>query len=166
MTDDLDSLEEELRQLVPRALSPQAHDRIRRELEAGDAAPARGRRLRWALTGLAAAAVVLIMIAGAARLRNTRREPGQTAARETVPAPEKRPAPLTLPADVFEPVEFSTVLVNEHDEGTVLVPDFGPARRVRYEFVNRVQWQNTNRNARFIVTTPQEEVVLIPVSMH
>ena len=47
------------------------------------------------------------------------------------------------------------------DEGTVLLDDNTPARRVRRQVLQQVQWYDPASNAEVEITVPGEEVVLV-----
>lgn len=68
-----------------------------------------------------------------------------------------------LDSDSFKPVLAENNLKNRIDEGIVFLRNGLTARRYRYEFVDRVVWQNPNNGAVMEMEIPRDEVVLIPV---
>jgi hypothetical protein len=65
--------------------------------------------------------------------------------------------------DEFKPVLAENNLQNRIDEGIVFLRNGLTARRYRYEFVDRVVWQNPVDGATVEMNVPREEVVLVPV---
>ena len=54
-----------------------------------------------------------------------------------------------------------TVMWREFDEGTVMLENNTPARRIRRQSIERVQWYDPTRGSVVEVTKPEEEVILI-----
>lgn len=118
--------------------------------------------LSWA--GLAVAASLLItfgilLFNGRLALGPTTAQtgPGEGAS-ESAAADE-----VELERDEFKPVLAENNLLNRIDEGIVFLRNGLTARRYRYEFVDRVVWQNPVDGATVEMEVPREEVVLVPV---
>ena len=65
--------------------------------------------------------------------------------------------------DGFTPVFAENNLKSRVDEGIVFLRNGLTARRYRYEFIDRVVWQNPSDGAVVEVEVPRDEVVLVPV---
>jgi hypothetical protein len=66
-------------------------------------------------------------------------------------------------ADDFRPVLAENNLKSRIDEGIVFLRNGLTARRYRYEFIDRVVWENPADGAVVEMQIPREEVVLVPV---
>jgi hypothetical protein len=174
--------ENNLRDLLqPARPSADLQQRIRQQLQRTDARPgtvASGRLspaprpgllfrlLRdfgWACAG---AAVVLAVLAF---------WPG----RQTPPAsvvtqpPQVEPLAATLlPATAtaantaaFEHDGTTNELVATQNSDELVETDDGPAREVRYSYVERHAWSNPSTGARVVLEVPREDVYLLPVSL-
>ena len=62
---------------------------------------------------------------------------------------------------IHGPVAFETVLVGEQDEGAVMTADRTPARRMRYRYVDHMQWRHPERDVNYTVSVPRDEIVLV-----
>ncbi len=169
MNDDLEKLEKELKTLKPRPLSDFTKHGIAGQLgrESGGA----GEEIRheplvrgWGLVFLRAAAGLLIVLGGIFTflyLSRTRQE-------QPVPVPTLAQVPL--PADVarpnYQPVSCESTLVHQQDEGTHVLVNNGPVRRVRYHFVDNMQWHDPERGVTLTKTAPREEVVLVSLPVY
>jgi hypothetical protein len=161
MNKDLEQFENELKRLVPRRLSSATRRKLQARLRR------RHTLIRWPRPTLAAAAAVLLAVTASLWFLPGHKRGEQTAQEPPPPEEPRRPTPIIIPEEeLLAPVSFGTVLLDEQDEGTVFIPDYGPARRVRYRLINNVQWQSTNEDVRFTVTRPSEKVILIPVNTH
>jgi hypothetical protein len=157
MRDDFSELEAELKNLRPRALSPELLARVERELTSAQAAPVRRaytsattwRSWKWAVWSAAAAAAV-----GVAFFR-------PTAASRPGAAPALA---VTVPADIYKPVRADNVLYGTRDEGGVTLADGTLARRVRSQYVDTITWKNPRTNASLSWSVPRDEVRVVPVS--
>lgn len=65
--------------------------------------------------------------------------------------------------DEFKPILAENNLQNRIDEGIVFLRNGLTARQYRYEFVDRVVWQNPVDGATVEMEIPRDEVVLVPV---
>jgi hypothetical protein len=63
----------------------------------------------------------------------------------------------------FRPVIARNSLRNRIDEGLVTLQGGLSARQYRFQFVDTVVWENARDGSRFEVSTPREEIVLVPV---
>ena len=63
--------------------------------------------------------------------------------------------------DSYRLVSVDTCLVNERDEGTVMTDGDVPARQLRYDCVDRMEWHNPKKEKTYTVTRPREEVRLV-----
>jgi hypothetical protein len=82
-----------------------------------------------------------------------------------IPAPAARPhRPAVTPS---APPEVASVEPSEVvwwrslDEGTVLLDDHTPARRVRRQILEQVQWYDPRRGTQVELTVPREEVLFV-----
>lgn len=66
-------------------------------------------------------------------------------------------------ADDFRPVLAENNLKSRIDEGIVFLRNGMTARQYRYEFLDRVVWENPSDGAILELEIPREEVVLVPV---
>jgi hypothetical protein len=112
----------------------------------------------WACAGAAAALAVLVAVHG-------RRAPTPPTADRSI-----RASALSAAADQDQPTAF------EHDETTheliaaensdqLVETDDGPAREVRYSYVERHAWSNPQTGAQVVLEVPREDVYLLPVSL-
>lgn len=168
-------LEKELRSYKPCELSDAVKQRIAEHCrEAGQAY--RFQRLaanRAAQAALAAAAVLLVILSlfgWARRGDKPAIEASGTApvlaraGRETATEIAKNgdpPRRIVVERIFREPVELDSVLIAEHDEGTVLVSSNRPYRRVRHDYVDHMRWHDPEQGVRYSVTAPRSEVVLV-----
>ena len=162
-------LEEQLRQLRPRAVHPRLEERLGAALAERDgglvartptaAILRRGRAeatplvrwlqgLGWALAGAAAAVIAIALLnpGDAAKIRSSL-------------------AAVATPAEVFEPTESTEELVTAEDEGLVLGSDQEPVRQVRYRSLERHVWVDPRSGARMEFEIPREDVRFMPVAM-
>lgn len=65
--------------------------------------------------------------------------------------------------DAFKPVFAENNLTNRIDEGIVFLRNGLTARRYRYEFIDRVVWENPSNGAVVEMEIPRDEVILVPV---
>ncbi len=168
--DDFSELETELKQLRPRATSPELAARIETALaQRSSATPTAGvlpRRQRfqmnWFALGLgvaAAAAFVLLARVGVDRAPNTRQPAiASNAASPTVGAPVQIPSG-------FVPDGLTRVVYHTRDEGLVFLRTASePVRRVRSRARETLQWREPDTGASLRVSYPTEEVELVPIS--
>ncbi|HEY3898617.1 MAG TPA: hypothetical protein VGM54_08395 [Chthoniobacter sp.] len=168
--------EKNLRQLLrPAEPSADLEARIRHDLLAPDIQPEKPaavpfaaaslpalllRLLRdfgWACAGGAAVLVVLALVHGWPR-------PGSEPMTATAAATNPAPAEAAQPA-AFEHDETTHDLVSTEGSDEVIETDEGPAREVRYSYVERHAWSNPQTGARVVLEVPREDVYLVPVSL-
>ena len=169
MNSNESELEQQLRTLRPREVSPALEDRLaaaldRREVAVVERAPASAVLRRtpvapasqwwrgwvWALAGAAATALVFATLhGGTAPIGHEKAEPAIATA-----APEE-----------FEHTESSEALVTTEDEGLVLGEDEEPLRQVHSYTVERHVWTNAHTGERMEFEIPREDVRFMPVAM-
>lgn len=179
--DELKAFEEELAQLKPRA--PSARLRARLDVmvdqHSGDRPRERPSKpatmlyiplWRWrraapwltAAAGLALAAGVLWwrpFDPGRELELDDTRPPAEVAA-----APVEDASADTRASDSpFRPVKARNSLRNRIDEGLVTLDNGLSARQYRFQFVDTVVWENPKDGSQFEVSTPREEILLVPV---
>lgn len=162
-----DKLEQELRRLRPARVSETLRTRIAAGIQdsvrviepasAGD----RSWVTRWVAAAAALAAVFLAAVS--VHISNGPGENGKSG--PSVAAPVAAAVEKT-PSDEFKPVVVRSEIVGQHDDGPVVVKDFGPARRVRYSIVDDVRWRNDRRNLTLSASVPREEVVLVALDTY
>lgn len=152
MDDETESLEAELKALVPTAPSPALARRIAAELAPVQRRPGQS-AVSWvvfAALPIAAALAVLVSLSRHASINETHSSaPLQSA---------KAPAP-----DVLKPVAAENVLYAATDEGVVTLDDGTTARRERLNYVDTIKWQNPRTHASLTWSIPREEVRVVPV---
>jgi hypothetical protein len=157
--------EEQLRALRPVAPAPTLADAIARELKPREAAlamrvptaamlarPARAlpsilRGLGWACAGACVAVAAIV-----ATERGDER-------------PQRVPIAVVQPVSTFDLAESSAEILTAQDEGFVYSADESPARRVRYNSIERHVWTNASTGAWMEIEIPREDVRLMPVAM-
>jgi hypothetical protein len=72
--------------------------------------------------------------------------------------------PMAEP-DAFEHAETTRELVSTEDSGELFETEEGPARQVRYSYLEHHAWANPRTGARVEIEVPREDVFLLPVSM-
>ena len=168
MDPDLNDLEKELESFSPRAPSDDLERGIRQALEGEP--KHRGDLIvfnRPVLGALAAAAACLAVAAGWLLLNPVGEGPGDMGA--TVAEESSVQPPVVAPAGdtgLLEPVAVASFVVNRTDEGAVRVGNNPPVRRVRYQFLDHVQWRNSESGVTLEVTIPREEVRLVAMEVY
>ena len=168
--------EKKLRQLLrPAAPSTDLEARIRHDLLAPDVLPEKPAAERFGATSLpglflrllrdfgwacAGAAAVLVVLA---LLHSRPRSASQPTATATAAA-NPTPAEAAQPA-AFEHDETTHDLVSTEGSDQLIETDEGPAREVRYSYVERHAWSNPQTGARVVLEVPREDVYLVPVSL-
>jgi hypothetical protein len=158
-------LEDRLRTLRPSAASPALAARIQDDLASQStpypragviAAPTRAsfrwrllRDLGWACAGAAAAVAIFAVFSQ----------------RKTAPVPTAAATAEVTPEDAFEHAGATQELVAEEDSEELIETADGPAREVRYSYLERHAWANRHTGARLIVEVPREDVYLMPLSL-
>ncbi len=177
MTDEeLNAFEEELRALRPGPPSARLRARLETLVDerAGDrprpAAPADTlawkQRLRRHGHWLAIAAGLALALA-VYLWRPFEPLPEDTASANGAPglaAPSSGEAAPAVDAEPrFRAVKARNTLKHRIDEGLVTLDGGLSARRYRFQFVDTIVWEDPNDGSRFEVSTPREELVLVPV---
>jgi hypothetical protein len=166
-------LENHLRGLLrPAPPSAELRLRVHEELQAGAARPLaysgrltpparRGflhvllRDFGWACAGAAAALAVLAMLP-------TRQAPVSA---PVSPTTQTGSTAAAADANTFEHDETTHELVATQDSEQLVETDDGPAREVRYTYLERHEWSNPHTGARVYLEVPREDVYLLPVSL-
>ena len=162
--DDLNDLENELRRLRPRAVSPRLLASLTADLDtAAPVAPFRsaeagampiGDWIRWALP-IAAAFVFGIL---AARFPQGVDESSRPAALPGAAVASDGPA--------YKPVSSETYVYGSRDDGLVILDDGTTARRLSRRYVDTITWRNPQTNASMRWSVPREEIQVIPISAY
>ena len=154
--------------LRPAPASAELRARIREDLRAGVTKPhAYSGRLTppkrsflhvllrdfgWACTGAAAVLAVMATLPTKQTVQNATTAPGE--------------APATVSqTNTFEHNETTNELVGTQDSDQLVETDGGPAREVRYSYLERHEWSNPSTGARVYLEVPREDVYLLPVSL-
>jgi hypothetical protein len=163
-------LENHLRGLLrPMPASAELRTRIGEELGAGAARPrawsgrlarpTRGgfffvlmRDFGWACTGAAAALAVLALLP----TKQAPAGPANAAVNASATA---------ATGNTFEHDETTHELVSTQNSDQLVETDDGPAREVRYTYLERHEWSNPRTGARVYLEVPREDVYLLPVSL-
>jgi hypothetical protein len=166
-------LENHLRGLLrPASPSAELRERIDGQLQAGAArshayfgrlaTPAKRsflyillRDFGWACAGAAAALAVLAMLPAKLAPTGTPNTPGTPG----------EPSTTVATANTFEHDETTNELVATQDSEQVVETDDGPAREVRYSYLERHEWSNPATGARVYLEVPREDVYLVPVAL-
>ncbi|MFN2476739.1 MAG: hypothetical protein ABR526_10425 [Chthoniobacterales bacterium] len=166
---EFSDLEAELKQLQPRAASPELATRLETALAQTSTAtagllPRTSKTSRsWLTIGLglatAAAAVVLFARVGFDRPE----QPRQIALAKNFASPAASAS--AEPARGFEPDGLTRVVYNTRDEGLIFPQTAAqPVRRVRSRARETMQWTERGTGASLRVSYPTDEVELTPVS--
>lgn len=169
MDERLQELENELKRLRPRDLSPDLLHRLEGELGPVPAArrysaATNWRSWKWAgwsLAGVAAAAA--LMLVAVARRQVSPSLAAMPAQSVTASVPPAGPAPAAVR---YQPVRASSVLYEMKDDGVTTLPDRTEGRQVRYRYVDTYTWKNPQTNASLRWSVPREEVRLIRASLN
>ena len=163
--DNLRQFEEQLKRVRPTSLDTSISRRIQKDLRVA----LRRKRLArfrtsagWA--GLAVAATVLItfgVLLFNGRLNLDQVVPGTPVALKIDPDPVV--SDPSTEEDPFKQVLTENNLQSRIDEGIVFLKNGMTARRYRYQFVDRVVWENPADGAMVELEVPRDEIVLIPV---
>ena len=182
---DFSDLENELKRLRPRPISPDFLSRIEEAMsQPGESGvPARTEawhrniiplpppRMAWLLGGtLAAAAAILLMV----QINLGPQNPKE--ARRSASAPQRRtsdwssiaaqsPNTVARADNRFLPTGATQVVYDKQDEGLLFPTETEqPVRRLRFRTHETLRWQNPATGASLRVSYPSEQVELIPVS--
>jgi len=177
MDESLQELENELRRLTPRRLSPKLNASLERELggeprlelsEAG--VPRRHATVTmlrswkwagWSLVGAAAIAAIAMTVQLARSPLPSSDDASQLVSRPPAVAPvttEPRP-------DRYEPVRAESVLYALKEDGAAKLADNTEGRQVRYRYVDTYTWRNPKTNASVRWSVPRDEVRLVRASL-
>jgi hypothetical protein len=149
-------IERQLKNLVPRPLSPEVKARIAERLRSVEPAPAR-LWFRMSSVWLRAAAVLALAVGTLALWMHGRRM-SESHPATVVASTASTASPVTA---VYEPVTAKTVLVKRQDEGIVTGPDFAPARQITCDLVDHMEWRSQSGRERYILNRPRKEVVFV-----
>jgi hypothetical protein len=111
----------------------------------------------WACAG-AAAALAVLALAPTKWTPKGRSTPSASSATSESSA-------TVADANTFEHDETSKELVATEDSEQLVETDDGPAREVRYTYLERHAWSNPATGARVYLEVPREDVYLVPVSL-
>jgi len=116
----------------------------------------------WACVGAAAAVAVLVLWPS---FQKTSPKVAQTTPAvpeaSTLVASNSAPAPT----NAFEHDETTNELVSTQGSDQLVETDDGPAREVRYTYLERHEWSNPHTGARVYLEVPREDVYLLPVAL-
>lgn len=88
--------------------------------------------------------------------------------KRTTPSVAAKPAETSetvTQSNTFEHDETTHELVSTENSDQLIETDDGPAREVRYTYVERQSWSNPHTGARVVLEVPREDVYLLPVSL-
>jgi len=111
----------------------------------------------WACAGAAAALAIFALLPA-------KQTPASATDSATAIASSEPPAAATQ-ANAFEHDESANQLVATQDSEQLVETDDGPAREVRYTYLERHAWSNPATGARVYLEVPREDVYLLPVSL-
>lgn len=179
MDESLLELENELKRLSPRRLSPGLLAALDHDLadtrSAGPvvAAPRYStattlRSWKWASWSLAGAAAVIL----AAYLLRPPVKPGVQSpgsalvqVEPAVPVPSLPTPAGSVAANRYEPVQATTVFYDLQESAPTMLPDRSEGREVRYRFVDTYTWKNPATNASVRWSLPRDEVRLVRANL-
>jgi hypothetical protein len=141
MDEDLKRLEAELGRLRPAELRPAYEERLE-----GALARRPGWPNRWLWVALPAAAVLALVLGWPHR-----------------PPPPRAPDVAAAPSGSFKPVDVRDVLVSSRDEGTVVLADGRPARRLLEAHLDTIVWRSPETAASIKWSVPREELKIVPI---
>ncbi len=169
MVDHDGRLEEKLRGLKPRSLTPMARQRIldRMDRERSESRFSFVQKPVYATVAAALLLGITFWVFQFGSGPETRSDASlvtvEKLAREE-DAGRAKVAKKSVAARV-EPIEIDSILVNRRDEG-IAVHNGKPVRVVRSEYVDRVGWQNAEDGKRYQVLRPRDEVVMASMRMY
>ena len=180
--DELKAFEEELAQLKPRAPSPRLRARLDVLVDerSGDrprehkAEPSKilflpawkwRRAAPWMVAAASLALAVGVVWWRPFELRGANTIDESRPATDVAAAPVEEPATSNAAASdsPYRAVKARNSLRNRIDEGLVTLDNGLSARQYRFQFVDTVVWENARDGSQFEVSTPREEIVLVPV---
>lgn len=176
--DNLAVFEKELAALRPREPSARlrarldalvdtnAGDRLRRDTAAGSSRPA----FRWRKRGPWMAIAAGLAFAVGVLWWHPFLPEGNAIISAATPSAEVASVPLrdlggelAVSRNAYRPLKARNSLRNRIDEGMVTLENGISARQYRFQFVDTVVWENPADGSQFEVSTPREEIVLVPV---
>jgi hypothetical protein len=169
-----DSLEAELAALAPAPVRDDMAQRIGLVLAGREPAePVRRSGLSLGMVAAAAVIVGVSVLAGALVLeRHMATIAGFVQpADEPLPPPDIRPhepvptPPPAVAAIQYNPINAASLLVNEIDDGITVVDGVGPVKRVRYQTLERRQWESPDGRT-FTITQPREQVAYFKLASY
>lgn len=107
----------------------------------------------WACGGALAALAVLALL------------PAKQAVSTLARPANAQVASTATTANTFEHNETTNELVSTQGSDQLVETDDGPAREVRYTYLERHEWSNPHTGARVYLEVPREDVYLLPVSL-
>lgn len=168
MTDEFTDLENELKQLRPRALPAPLVGRIAEKL----AEPPRSRSpladwRTWILPAAAAALLAVTVTSIPFLVREKSVTPEAAAVQMPAIQPAITPATTTFTSTQsprLHPVRATNVLYDAVDEGIVYLDGETPAQRMRLSYLDTITWENPKGGASLQWTVPREEILFVPVT--
>ena len=178
MKDDDQAFEDELRELVPAKLDPILWDSALQEDrsdESRDVVPGSETEAVRPFAGIGHwAMAALFCLLGVACVWLL-----QDAFTDFGPSADSHPQQLSRVADAigdqnagelpsiagstFQPVGLRRLFVDARDDGVVSVVGDVPYRQVRYQLLDRFEWNNPRDGSEIQMIVPREEIFLLPV---
>lgn len=172
MDENLTELENELRRLTPRRVSPSLLAALERELgpvvEPAQSAAnipklSSWKWATWSLGGVAAALAVVAVVRFSHPAAPALEKPAPLAVAANTPVVES-PAPAAI-TNRYEPVQATSVLYDMKEDGRATLADQSEARQVRYRYVDTYTWKNPATNASLRWSVPRDEVRFVRASL-
>lgn len=168
MDNSLKEIERELAALSPQAPSAALMNRLESELasDAEAAIPARPVATRrryhtatswtsWKWANWTVAAALMVLLAVSSRWMEETRIPDGVGFPQAV-----------APDDVLRPVRAARTLVDSRSEAILELPDGSPVERVRDYFVDTIEWQDADGEARLRWELPRESVRFVALTSY
>ncbi len=151
--DEMEQLEQSLRELPLRRPSPLLDERVMSVLAT--------KRAPWKRPALAAALAVSAAVAASLLLMLLRSpsEDGPAVARPV----EQPSAAAPVPGPAMLPVRIEQIWSTAVAKEVVMLDESHPARRVRHQVVRHVRWIDERQNVRIEWNIPSEQTVLVPL---
>jgi hypothetical protein len=167
-----DDLETQLAALTPAPVNQEMVARIGLAL-AGSDQPVRRPVMSLGMMAAAAVAVGVAVLAGALLLDHHMATLAGFVqpADEPLPPPDIRPQVPVVPSQPavaaiqYNPVNAESLVVNEIDDGVTVVDGVGPVKRVRYQTLERRQWEGSDGRT-FTITQPREQVAYFKLASY
>ncbi len=168
---ELDEMESSLRELQPTRPRAELWLGIEEQMQRGQSAEV-GRQSRSVLSRfgnlvLPFSAAALLVIAISIVLFFAREEKGEGFVYSEPSESELERATAAPESEHFRyhPVNARRVLYHATKEGTILLQDEIPLRRMRYQFIDSFVWEDSQRGASLEIEVPWEEVVLVEMEV-